>query len=168
MAFPVTVLPPHAAQSVGGATGALWTAKSEPQNLPLARQVTYDPATGIETSRSGWSDQHVIDRIINIGVAWHEGQLFGWVNQLIGLSTAIALLATSVVGVLMWLRRRPAGTVGAPVKVDAPVPRGAIAIMVALGIAATPVRNFLDGNPIDGSPSAGNHAKLAGLNERLI
>lgn len=134
MAFPVMVLPPHAAQPVGGSTGAGWTAKSEPQNRLLARQVTYDPATGIETSRSGWTDQHVIDRIVNTGVAWHEGQLFGWANQLIGLLTAIALLETSVVGVLMWLRRRPAGIVGAPAKVDAPVPRGAIAAIVALGL----------------------------------
>ncbi|KRB86800.1 hypothetical protein ASE00_01965 [Sphingomonas sp. Root710] len=114
MPFPVLVLPPHAPQRFGPPTGDVWTAKSETQNRTLGRQVTYDPATGVEIGRRGFSDQHIIDRIVNTGVAWHEGQLFGLANQLIGLATAIALIAVSILGVLMWLKRRPAGTFGAP------------------------------------------------------
>ena len=114
MAFPVVVLPPHAPQRFGPPTGNVWTAKSETQNRPLARQVTYDPATGAETGRSGFADTHVVDRIVNTGIAWHEGQLFGWPNQLLGLVTALALIAISIMGVLMWLKRRPQGELGAP------------------------------------------------------
>ena len=134
MAFPAVVLPPHAPQLFGSATGAVWTVKAEPQNRPLARQVTYDAATGAETGRSGWADQHLVDRIVNTGVAWHEGQLFGWVNQLIGLLTAIALVAISALGALMWVRRRPASTFGAPERASSPAPHAAIAAMVVLGV----------------------------------
>jgi uncharacterized iron-regulated membrane protein len=115
MAFPVLVLPPHAPQAFGPPTGDVWTVKSVAQNRTLTRQATFDPPTGREVSRSGFSDQHIIDRIVNTGVAWHEGQLFGLVNQIIGVLTALALTGISVLGVLMWLRRRTPRTFGAPV-----------------------------------------------------
>jgi len=114
MAFPVLVLPPHAPQRFGPPTGDVWTAKSEAQNRRLDREVVYDPATGVEVRRSGFSDQHVIDRVVNTGIAWHEGQLFGVANQLLGVATALALIAISVFGVLMWLKRRPQAALGAP------------------------------------------------------
>ena len=34
----------------------------------------------------------MLDRIVGIGVAAHEGQLFGWFNQLLGLLTAIGYM----------------------------------------------------------------------------
>ncbi len=114
LAFPALVLPPRAPQRFGPPTSNEWTAKSEAQNRWLGRQVTYDPITGAETARRGFADQHVLDRIVNTGVAWHEGQLFGWVNQLIGVLTAIAMVTISILGVVMWLKRRPQGIIGAP------------------------------------------------------
>ena len=134
MAFPVLILPPRTTHRFGPPTGDDWTAKSEPQNRPLGRQVTYDAATGAETGRRGFADQHVIDRVVNTGIAWHEGQLFGLANQLIGAATALALIAIGIAGVLMWLKRRPRGTLGAP-----PAARGArlgwpIAALVAAGL----------------------------------
>ncbi len=114
MAFPVIVLPPHAPQRFGPPTGNVWTAKSEAQNRRLDREVTYDPLTGAEVQRSGFADQHPIDRVVNTAIAWHEGQLFGLANQLIGVATALALIATSIFGVWMWLKRRPQAGLGAP------------------------------------------------------
>jgi uncharacterized iron-regulated membrane protein len=134
MAFPVLLLPPRAPQRFGPPTGDDWTAKSEPQNRPLGRQVTYDAATAAETGRRSFADQHVIDRVVNTGIAWHEGQLFGWANQLLGLLTAIALVAIAVIGVLMWLRRRPQGTLGAPPPAEGGRLRWAIAALVAAGL----------------------------------
>jgi uncharacterized iron-regulated membrane protein len=134
MAPPVMVIPPHAPQRFGPPTTNVWTVKSETQNRPLTRQVTYDPAMAVEVSRSGFSDRHVIDRIVNTGIAWHEGQLFGLANQLLGLFTAIALIAISILGVLMWLRRRPAATLAAPPAVRDAVPRGLIAAMIVAGL----------------------------------
>jgi uncharacterized iron-regulated membrane protein len=134
MAFPVVVLPPHAPQRFGPPTGNVWTAKSETQNRPLTRQVTYDSATGAEAGRTGFADTHVVDRIVNTGIAWHEGQLFGLANQLLGLATALALIAISIVGVLMWLRRRPTGEFGAPPPVRGARLGWAIAALVVAGL----------------------------------
>ena len=134
MAFPVLVLPPHAVQKFGGPTGNIWTVKSEAQNRWLDRRVTYDPATGAQTGRNGFADQHIIDRVVNTGVAWHEGQLFGVTNQLIGVATALALIAISILGVLMWLKRRSEGELGAPPPVRGANLRWAIGLFVMLGV----------------------------------
>jgi len=47
----------------------------------------------------------------------HEGQLFGVANQLIGLATALGLIAMSVSAIVMWWRRRDAGVLGAPLPI---------------------------------------------------
>ena len=115
LAFPASVLPPGAPQMFGPPTGQVWTAKSEAQNRPLGRSVTYDLRSGREIARSGFADKHPIDRIVNYGIAWHEGQLLGWFNQLVGVLTAAMLFTVSVSGFAMWRKRRPAGRgLGAP------------------------------------------------------
>ena len=133
MTFPVLVLPPHAPQRFGPPTGNVWTVKSEAQNRPLVRSVTYDPQSGTEVSRSDFADKHPIDRAINIGIAWHEGALFGLANQIMGLVIALALIALSVLGVLMWLKRRPKGKLAAPPP-GGRLPRGLIAVVVVLAL----------------------------------
>ncbi|MCV0384464.1 MAG: PepSY domain-containing protein [Erythrobacter sp.] len=96
--------------------------------------MTWDPATGAETGRRGFADSHPIDRAVNYGIAWHEGQLFGLANQLIGLATALALIAVSVLGVAMWWKRRPRGELGAPPGDGRRVPAGLWAIVALLAI----------------------------------
>lgn len=114
LAFPALVIAPAAPQPFGPPTGMVWTVKSEAQNRPLQRSITYDIASGKELSRSGIEDKHPIDKVINYGIAWHEGQLFGWINQLIGVLTALALITLSISGFLMWSRRKPEDMLGAP------------------------------------------------------
>ncbi|MCR5871915.1 PepSY domain-containing protein [Sphingomonas sp. J344] len=70
--------------------------------------------TGHVVARSGFADKHPIDRAIGYGIAWHEGQLFGWVNELVGVLTAFGLMLLAVSGAVMWWRRRPGGSLGAP------------------------------------------------------
>jgi uncharacterized iron-regulated membrane protein len=132
---PVWVKPPGAPERFGPPAAMAWTVKSEAQNRPLNRTITFDVATGAEMSRTGFADKHVIDRAVNYGIAWHEGQLFGWINQLVGVLTAVALITLTVTGFLMWRRRKPAASLGAP-----PMPsathkmRGAAIILVVLAV----------------------------------
>lgn len=114
LTFPVLVLPPGAPQVFGPPTGEVWTVKSEAQNRPLQATLTFDPTTGEELSHERFADRHPIDRVVNYGIAWHEGQLFGLVNQLIGVATAVMLVTLSVSGFVMWRRRKPEGQLGAP------------------------------------------------------
>ena len=132
MPYPVLVKPPGAADRAGD-TDMVWTVKSEAQNRPLNVAITYDVATGTELSRKGFEEKHPIDKAISYGIAWHEGQLFGWVNQLIGLLTALALVTLAVSGFIMWRRRKPEEGLGAP-PLPAVPPRigGVVAITLAL------------------------------------
>jgi uncharacterized iron-regulated membrane protein len=52
--------------------------------------------------------------VVGIGVAAHEGQLFGVANQALGLLTACGLLLLCVSAVVLWWRRRPGGGLGIP------------------------------------------------------
>ncbi len=114
MPFPALLSPPGAKARFGPANGRSWKLTSEAQNRPLIRTVRYDVDTGAIIDRRGFADKHVIDRVINYGIAWHEGQLFGWINQAIGVLTAAMLITLVVSGTLMWWRRRPHGSLGAP------------------------------------------------------
>jgi uncharacterized iron-regulated membrane protein len=133
--YPVWVKPPGAPERFGPPAPMAWTVKSEAQNRPLNRTITFDMATGVELSRTGFADKHVIDRVVNYGIAWHEGQLFGWINQLVGVLTAVALITLTVTGFMMWRRRKPAASLGAP-----PLPSaahkmpGAAIILIVLAV----------------------------------
>jgi uncharacterized iron-regulated membrane protein len=114
LAFPVLAIPPGAPRDFEGTTSPGWTLKSDAQNRPLVTTITYDSATGAEQARTGFADQHPIDQVIGYGIAWHEGQLFGPVNQAVGVATTAALVTMGSTGFLMWRRRRPQGVLGAP------------------------------------------------------
>jgi len=122
LAFPVEVVPPGAPAGEGGegrpAKG--WVVKSDAQNRPLRVTLRYDGETGAFKSREDYANRHPIDKVVAYGVAWHEGQLFGLINQLIGLATAAMLLTLVVSGFVMWRKRKPMGQLGAPPKLSNP------------------------------------------------
>lgn len=112
-----------------------WTAKSQTQNRPLRVNLVVNGKTGEIIQREDFGNRHVIDRIVGICIAAHEGQLFGWPNQLLGLLTALGLVLLCVSGVVMWWRRREEGVLGAPkVLLNPRVSWGLIAAVILLGI----------------------------------
>lgn len=113
LAFPVIVTPPGAPGRFGAKAAPAWTVRSDAQNRPLRESLTFDALTGAETSHETFADKHPIDRVVGYGIAWHEGQLFGWVNQLIGVLTALMLVTLAVSGFVMWRRRKPENSLGA-------------------------------------------------------
>ena len=119
--FPVLVAPPGAPGRFGKGTGHDWVVRSDTPNRPQRITITYDAMTGKEKHRETFADSHPIDRIVGYGVAWHEGALFGWVNQLIGVVTALMLVTLAVTGFVMWRRRKPADRLGAPPVPSRPV-----------------------------------------------
>ncbi len=114
LTFPVLVTPPSGAPQGGSAAATEWTVRSDAQNRPLRTTIRFDGATGQELSREAFADKHAIDQVVAYGIAWHEGQLFGLVNQLIGAATALALLTVSISGFVMWRKRKPGDLLGAP------------------------------------------------------
>lgn len=125
---PVVISPP--ARDAGD-----WTAKSNTPNRPRRVSLTLNGTTGQIVTREDFRDRHLIDRIVGTGIAAHEGQLFGWLNQLLGLATAGGLVLLSVSGAIMWWRRRDQGVLGAPrVSLDPRASYSLIALVIILGI----------------------------------
>jgi uncharacterized iron-regulated membrane protein len=88
--------------------------RAETQNRPLVRELELDARTGELLREKNFGQKPAIDRVIGIGVAAHEGQLFGFGNQLLGLFTALGLITMCISAVVMWWRRRPEESLGLP------------------------------------------------------
>jgi uncharacterized iron-regulated membrane protein len=128
LADPVEVMP---AMRPGGT----WTIKSDSQNRTLRDVIQADPKTGAVVSRENFSQRLLFDRMVGIGVAAHEGQLFGLFNQLLGLATAMGLVMLCVSAVVLWWRRRNVGVLGAPIPLATPrYPVAVVAVIVALAV----------------------------------
>ena len=128
-------LPPPVVIAPPGRGSAHWTAKSMTQNRPQRVNLVVDPATGSIVSREDFRDRHLIDRMVGIGIAAHEGQLFGWPNQALGLITAAGLVLISASGIVLWLRRREPGALAAPRAALGPrFSLGLVVLTAALGI----------------------------------
>ncbi len=122
---PVVIAPPESGSSD-------WTAKSMTANRPRRVDLVVDGATGAIKERKDFNDRHLIDRITGTGIAAHEGQLFGWPNQLLGLVTAAGLVLLTVSSISMWWRRRESGGLGAPAPARRPHFSLGLLILVAL------------------------------------
>lgn len=113
-----------------------WVVRSDSQNRPERRSLEFAPKIFEQVKEERFADRPLIDRVVGVGVAAHEGQLFGWFNQLLGLLTAIGYLVLVVTSALMWWRRRPEGALGAPLALAHP-PRLApfvVGLVVVIGI----------------------------------
>ena len=110
LAYPVLISPPVR-------PGAPWTAKADPQNRTLGVDLSLDPTTGRILQRENFNQRQWIDRVVETGVAAHEGQLFGIANQLLGLFTGIGVVTLGISSVVLWWRRRPENMLGAPVAI---------------------------------------------------
>lgn len=132
LAFPAIITPPGAPGRFGAPGVQAWTIRSEGK-VPLSNMlIRYDLTGEREISREGFADAHAIDRAVAYGIAWHEGRLFGWVNQLIGLLTAAGLVTLCVSGFIMWRRRKPDAVLGAPPRSSLPPRIGGVAAILLI------------------------------------
>jgi uncharacterized iron-regulated membrane protein len=107
LAPPSLIRPPEDGTSI-------WSVESVTGNRPLRKTVQIDATSGDIVRESGFGDRHWIDQVVGQGIALHEGQRFGLINQLLALIATAGLVLLSCSGVVLWWRRRSAGTFGAP------------------------------------------------------
>jgi uncharacterized iron-regulated membrane protein len=125
---PVVIAPP-------GRGTSNWTAKSLTANRPLRVDLVVDGKTGEIVSRQDSHNRHLVDRVVGIGIAAHEGRLFGWANQALGLLTAMGLDLMCLSGVILWWRRRDQGVLGAPRATLRPrISFGLVSLVVLFGL----------------------------------
>ncbi len=128
LAYPVLISPPTR-------HGGAWTAKSDAANRTLRQDLTLDAATGAVLTHKTFADRHIIDRMVGTGVSLHEGQFFGWPNQLLNLLVATGLSTAAVSAAVLWWRRRASGVLGAPLpKGRARFSIGLLAIVLLLAV----------------------------------
>ena len=125
---PVLISPP---MQLGGN----WTARSDTRDRPLRVDLILNGRTGIILRRTDFHSKPWLDRVIGTGIAVHEGQLFGFANQLVSLFTVMGLVTLSMSGLVMWRKRKPEHGLGAPAAIR-PVrfSAGLITLMVLFGL----------------------------------
>ncbi|ACJ33348.1 Uncharacterized iron-regulated membrane protein [Anoxybacillus flavithermus WK1] len=98
-------------------------------NLPQDQATLHiDQYSGEVLADLRFKDYGWLAKVIEIGIALHEGRYFGLFNQLIGLATCLGLIFIAYSGIVMWWKRRPKGRIGVP-----PAPQNKnVARMVAL------------------------------------
>ncbi|MCK6257813.1 PepSY domain-containing protein [Fictibacillus sp. KIGAM418] len=82
-----------------------------------------------------YKDYGWMAKIIEVGIALHEGHYFGLPNQILGAAVCLGLIGVSVSGLLMWWKRKPQGKLGAPsVSNSFNLMKGVALIIVAFGL----------------------------------
>lgn len=74
-------------------------------------------------------------KMVSLGIALHEGQLFGLANQILGLIVCLGLIGVVISSFIMWRKRKPEGKLGSPAKSkDKKMTRTVFFIMLVMGI----------------------------------
>lgn len=77
--------------------------------------INLDQYSGTVLSNVSYADYGLLAKGITLGIGFHEGRLFGFLNQLVGLSLCLGLIFIVVSSfVLWWKRRNGAGKLAPP------------------------------------------------------
>jgi len=123
----------HDAQTHAHTSHYTWKASSQSANRPLRADVWIKGDGSVE-KQSGFAEKKLLDKAIGVGIAAHEGSLFGWFNLLLGVLTCAGLILISVSGFIMWRRRKPEAALGAPHAMPTRIGFGVVAITIGLAL----------------------------------
>ncbi|CAO3421188.1 PepSY-associated TM helix domain-containing protein [Azospirillum endophyticum] len=113
----------------------VFTASVYPADVTRERVVHLDQYTGSVLFDMQLKDLGLFGRLAEWGVGIHMGQAFGLANQLVLLAALVAMVGLVVSGLVMWWKRRPAGSLGAPgVPADTTASKGLIVMAIAAGL----------------------------------
>jgi uncharacterized iron-regulated membrane protein len=104
----------------------------EPHNLAF---LFFDRRSGHLLEAYRWDNLGKVGRLTSLGVAFHEGRLFGGANQLLNLTAVLVLISLCISGPVMWWKRKPQKALGAPrLPANTRLPKRIIAIIALVGI----------------------------------
>ena len=106
-----------------------------PADPKLERTIYIDQYNGAVMRDIRYSDYGAVSQAVSYGTSLHMGRYFGLTNQIVSALIAMGLGAMAVTGAIMWWKRRPANSLGAPSREPAiPPMRGWKTGLVILGI----------------------------------
>ena len=124
---PVQIMPPKPDNGV-------WTVRAMSNQRSKRETLHFDQYSAQLIQHIKFEDHHPVEQFISQGVSLHEGALFGWLNQLLGVLTALAIICLSGFGLYAWWLRKPQGRLGVPDNVDTPVSTKLVMAIVLLGV----------------------------------
>lgn len=111
--------------SLPSGEGQAFTVSRETMKAEEARTL-YVEASGRVLADYGWSDFGAGAQAFEWGIAVHQGLQYGWANRILMLLGCIGVWVLAVSGAVMWWRRRPKGSLGAPLAPPGPRARTAV------------------------------------------
>ncbi|WP_269715321.1 PepSY-associated TM helix domain-containing protein [Caulobacter sp. NIBR2454] len=111
--------------------GAAWSAAYMPDQVEDTRTLYLDPVSGGVLADIRYGQFGAAAKAIEWGISVHQGQQYGRINQWLMLGACIAIWLMGGSALIMWWKRRPKGSLGAP---PAPADRrvyGGLALVVA-------------------------------------
>ncbi|MEZ5933644.1 MAG: PepSY domain-containing protein [Alphaproteobacteria bacterium] len=113
----------------------VYSAQIFPDDLADQRIIHLDQYTGEPLVDAGFEDYGPVAKAVEWGINVHMGREFGRANQLILALACLTILVTSIAALVMWWKRRPRGSLGAPPAPDDRRTRyGMLAIMLGVGV----------------------------------
>ena len=74
----------------------------------------FDRRNGTLLADYRFEDLGKVGRLTALGIAFHEGRLFGRPNQLLNLVAVTTVIGMCITGPILWWKRRPKGSLAAP------------------------------------------------------
>jgi uncharacterized iron-regulated membrane protein len=112
----------------------VFTASVYPNDITRERVIHLDQYSGKVLFDMGLRDLGFFGRMAEWGISIHMGQAFGLANQLVLLASLTGMVLLTISGLVMWWKRRPAGTLGAPsLPRNASMPKGLLVLAVIAG-----------------------------------
>ncbi|SFU20451.1 PepSY-associated TM helix domain-containing protein [Paraburkholderia aspalathi] len=116
------------------ATG-VYTVSYFPADPKDERTLYIDQYSGTVLKDIRYGDYGAVSKAVSYGTSLHMGRYFGVANQILCAAISLGLAAMAVTGCVMWWKRRPQRSLGAPSRERAAPPmRGWKTSLVLLGI----------------------------------
>ncbi len=114
------------------ANTGVYTVSFVPARAQGQRTIYIDPTSGKIIDDIDWSRYSPLGKTVEWGVLLHTGKQYGEINRLAALMVCLIVIASVVMGLTLWWRHRPKGSLGAPtVPKDQRLPM-ALKIMLAV------------------------------------
>ena len=115
--------------------GGIFLVSYVPSVAQGQRTLYLDPGSGDVLGDLGWKNYSPTAKAIEWGVMTHMGRQYGLANQLVGLAVCLGIVGAAVAGIVLWWKRRPAGTLAAPqLKQGDRLPRFLVVTLVVMGV----------------------------------
>ncbi len=127
------VLKPYTITMPQGQTG-VYTISTAHEQPGRDATLHIDQYSGAVLTDVRFADYGIMAKAITMGIALHEGRLFGMANQILGLLTCMGLIVIAVSSYFMWRKRKPQGKLGVPGKsIPRKIQVGVLLIMLLFG-----------------------------------